>query len=331
MSILVKKQLNKPKLVWLDTNVVVSIKNALKSGNKELREYRLYQGLRNAQKRGDLICPIVYQRDEYSRHHSESEKNSCDTLIVELSHGVKFSMVTEHIFIRQFERMLEVYRDQKNEFELEASDVLLEDTSKKSAPFQVVVLTTGYVAPNQDDIDNYLITDFKRRKTEVRDLKLSYEQIRKSELSSRKIAYNRPIEGSLAMYQKMNPEATIMHFQSLLEGEKFSLLKTWLRVFGKEEQERTINAFFNSDYYEHIPFEDIHTRLVTNILLSDKEPQKNDIQDLQNITIVLPYVDYMITEKAMKGYIYKEKLDQKYLTEVYDLSDIDTFLAKIGS
>jgi len=328
MNINFKPLINNPKLVWLDTNVVINIKNALKTGDKQIREYRLYTHLKKLVSEGKILCPIMYQRDEYIEYHNDQDKGILDEILLTLSKGKKATIVFNNIHDIQFERMLKVFKEKGNEFWFEDKDIFLEQKpSSKDLLIDVVIMVTSYKAPNQGEIDNKLLDDFKRRKEEISKIGLSFEQTRKSEMSSGKINFNTPLQDLIASYIKFNPQSNIINYQGLVEAKE-KLLDLEKRMLS--DTGLNLNHFYDSEHFDNLPIDDIHTRLVTSILFSSKEPTINDIKDLKNISVALPYIDFAITDRAMKGHLYKTGLNNKYDTKIYSLDDTERVINEIN-
>lgn len=91
------------------------------------------------------------------------------------------------------------------------------------------------------------------------------------------------------------------------------------------QQEPTLESgvdlalFLKSAAARAIPFIDIHSSLraamLTNAL--DRKISGTDLDDVQSISVALPYVDILTCDKYMKNLLVSTKLDQKYGTLVF--------------
>jgi hypothetical protein len=63
---------------------------------------------------------------------------------------------------------------------------------------------------------------------------------------------------------------------------------------------------------KQVPALDIERELVTKIEHEDRVIDENDLRDVIALTVVLPYVDVVIAEKAIVNRARQAKLGEKY-------------------
>lgn len=96
-----------------------------------------------------------------------------------------------------------------------------------------------------------------------------------------------------------------------------------------EDAEQYVVDFYNTDHYFELPFVHIQSTLFAERLCGNEAFKKSDQNDIDNISTFLPYVNYMLPDKAMKDKIEKYKLDKKYNTRLIRASDLDSIIKSI--
>jgi hypothetical protein len=81
--------------------------------------------------------------------------------------------------------------------------------------------------------------------------------------------------------------------------------------------------FYKSSYFIDLPMKDISSILFAERLCGSEDIKKSDQTDIENISAFLPYVNYMIIDKAMADKVIKHKLDKKYNAKIIRLNDLD--------
>jgi hypothetical protein len=57
----------------------------------------------------------------------------------------------------------------------------------------------------------------------------------------------------------------------------------------------------------------------------------NDIGDMENLSIILPYSSFLITDNAMAHIIKSRKLNNEFHTKIYSSKTLDKFIEDIKS
>jgi|GEM_PF-6706364 hypothetical protein len=95
------------------------------------------------------------------------------------------------------------------------------------------------------------------------------------------------------------------------------------------DTEQYVVDFYNTDYYFDLPFVDIQSTLFAERLCGHELFKKSDQADIDNISMFLPYVTYILPDKAMKDKIEKHRIDKKYNTKVLRISDLELIIKDI--
>ena len=192
---------NTPKIIWLDTNIINDITDAIT--NKRIdadiksRSLLLYFKLQKLVNEEKIISPFLNQRDEYI---NTSVYELSDSILMALGKGKQLqTYLTEYI---QIKRMIKIYIENSNQFYLDKQDIpyYFEEEDKKdnkfrdNLGFKRTILQTG---ANKEGIDreNEKFFDFlKRRKEELSKHNKKFDEVLHEELLSRKNLFESTIK-----------------------------------------------------------------------------------------------------------------------------------------
>jgi len=62
-------------------------------------------------------------------------------------------------------------------------------------------------------------------------------------------------------------------------------------------------GFFKSEHYLKIPYVNIHSRLISDLIVGNEEPRSSDYFDIIMISMILPFANYLVTDGSMKNRI----------------------------
>lgn len=79
-------------------------------------------------------------------------------------------------------------------------------------------------------------------------------------------------------------------------------LNEWRKISGNDELTSMLD-FFKSSYFFTIPYVDIHSKLISDLIVGNEEPRSSDYFDIAMISMILPFADYMIVDGSMKNRI----------------------------
>jgi hypothetical protein len=128
--------------------------------------------------------------------------------------------------------------------------------------------------------------------------------------------------------KKIDPLLLSIHYPDLLDIPS----KQWLSIDpGYKDVNSAIVDFYKSDYSTKLPINNIAHVLYAEKLSGNEELKDSDKTDVDNIAAFLPYVNYMLLDKAMIDKVKKHGLDKKYQAKLFRLPDIDNIIAEIKS
>lgn len=153
-------------------------------------------------------------------------------------------------------------------------------------------------------------------------------------LNSRGVSYGRQLRVELnGEFSVLQEDAEVAH-QKIDAGEEPTpvewrhcfhfdeLCSAWRRLNGDCPPEKFF-AFFRSPHYFAVPRVSISAMLVAKILTGQKRIEASDVMDVEHLSLMLPYADVMVVDRAMKGIVRQLKLDRAYGTKVLYLGDRD--------
>lgn len=322
VNIIYKQYLHTPPIVWLDTNVIINMRDALVSKSLTAQQkifFDLYNILLQKVDDNKIICPFLGQRNEYSEgdHLIES-----DDILLKLSKG--FQISGWRISDAQFGRMLENFINNKEEFELLKDDFDTPLNSKLNSKLKIIILQEGSQKDNRTKLFQYLT----KRKQEIKSLNLNYDEIYNEEYKARELALDISVKAVKDHYKYFKldfneHDATYYHLYPLIK------LKEITNITDEKLLIKKIKDFFKSEYFFKIPYEVINTTIVSKLLYETDTIKYSDIGDIENISRILPYASYIITEKRMVHLIRSTKMDSTFNTKIYNFKEIQKFIHEI--
>ena len=319
-----------PKIVWLDTNIINDIADALlgkKQNNPILDLYKTLLGLVNNEK---IICPFLKQRDEYIKSDT-SEK--CDEILLNLGKGKQLK--TYKTALSQIERMLNSYIRNENSFCLDKNDIPYygkndKDNHNVSHGISVVVLLSGQNKEGIDKDNARLIDYLKRRKEFILANQLPKQKVLADETLARSQIFDNSINQIRADYG-----CIFIDFEYL--GPTYCQiypLIAYKKILQKDKLEDG-DVLYVSEFFKNqnfiIPYDEIYSKIVTEKLFDKSNVKVTDVRDIENLSLILPYASLIITDKAMKGYVEQLKLDKKYDTKIFSLKNYDGIMSELNS
>ncbi|MGC6589273.1 hypothetical protein ACPV3A_30560 [Paenibacillus sp. Dod16] len=99
------------------------------------------------------------------------------------------------------------------------------------------------------------------------------------------------------------------------------------------EQESGLSGyleFLQSNDYKQLPYVDINACMVADLFTSKRKSLEiGDPTDISNLSTLLPYCDYILTDRDQMKRIKRLNLDKKYNTKVFALSNINDLFSDL--
>jgi len=78
-----------------------------------------------------------------------------------------------------------------------------------------------------------------------------------------------------------------------------------------------VELFLKSNVYKSLPYVDISSKLTAKIFVGQKKIASGDRMDIEHLSTVVPFVNYVVTDTAMKNHLKELEIDRIYNTEIY--------------
>lgn len=106
-------------------------------------------------------------------------------------------------------------------------------------------------------------------------------------------------------------------------------LRKWKRASGSSDPNQMLE-FFKSEYYKSIPYVDIYSCIISDLITGEEELRDSDYFDAIMIPMMLPFADFMLIDGSMRNRIVnKLKLVNpkgKYETKLINLKELMEWL-----
>jgi hypothetical protein len=316
VAFIFKKQKKFPLIIWLDTNIIIGINKAVNEAGDD-KYVDFYHTIKNLVDEGKVACPLVRQRHEYERYGNPASVELNDKIILELSGGWVTTMVDQSIIEAQRDRMIKHFFSKKKEitYSLDLQDIF--PHGKKEL---VHVLFSD---SRTDKEREYTRQDLQRRYSEVKKLKLTENQIFLSEATAEATYYTTSIAETIRNYLNNYPRPNALGVQSLQhchnklygEFEKYNN--------NDDDAKQLVSEYFNSQYHLETPINYVQSKLLGSIFSGSQTPQPTDVQDVESLSIILPYAHIIIPDNKMRGHIHRLGLPEKYSTKVYSADNLE--------
>lgn len=129
--------------------------------------------------------------------------------------------------------------------------------------------------------------DWIRIRKEARRLGQTIEERREQELNGMALALKLVYKGT----DNRKKQNLLYHY-----------LKRWKKYSGNENVDLMLD-FFRSDYYKTIPYVDIHSWLISDLMTRNEEISSSDYFDIVMIPMILPFADFIVVDNSMRNRI----------------------------
>jgi len=323
-------------LIWIDTSIVIKmaklkVEEKIDKLEKERAQY-LYDAIKRKTNNKQLLCPEADQKEEYDV--GERLEEECRRIQTELSLGIlmKHRQSIEDLFIDKFMRAyinkeMEINISYKDLFYRDPLEELEEKISKK------FVISVDMFPPKA------LIT---RRKKTKKSLQRNLEALRKRNITTGitfeqqlETEFRGTLDGYLLLLEKFlsRLEKGQVLFWDFLGTTNILLYeKLWNNYGGQPPGLKGVSQFFLSDYFKQIPKIEIVCHLYAKILTGAVPIKSGDAMDIKQISTILPFFNFIITDKYMKHVIETLGYHKKYSTDILALknfNEIKLFFEKL--
>jgi len=326
---------SKIPIMWIDTSLIINLvkleEGEISSNNSEKeRLNKLHELLNQKVSEKKLLCPRGDQEEEIilgRRLIDESRGTQ-----VSLSLGIRFKH-RNSIQSTQIDQFMRAYISEEKEIVLDYKDAFNKDPIKQLDELGKFIITVDFGVTEEDIIEAETIkkninSDFEILRQKNISEGVTFEQQLKREY---KWLLNEGLLAFLKHSQKINSGImpTLEDYdQAMVLGK---LLITWDKYNGQTKDLKGFIDFINSDYYKSVPAVDISVRLLAHKVTSENPIESGDYMDIDQISAILPYCNFVFTDRKMKNLILNFDVNGKYKTKVYCMQDFDELVNDLSN
>lgn len=315
-------------LVWVDTSIIIFLAK-LKVGEKlddQLKEkiQFLYDSIIEGRRKKKLLCPRADQAEEFET--GERLENECKKIQADLSLNIamKHRFSVEDFCVKTF---MKAYIEDTKEINLSYRNLFhedpLEELDEKSK--QKFIVRVEFPTPKN------IINDIKQSK---KNAFTDYENLRKQNISDGitfeeqltreyKGTHDGLIEKIRRFNAKIKNNEPIEYSEVLGIDNILYYLQLWERYNGQPQGPQGLFEFFLSDYHFQIPKINIECNLFAKLLTGTAPIKSGDSMDIQQLSIILPFFNLVITDKTRKSDIESLDCHNKYNVRVLALKNFE--------
>ncbi len=326
--------MEKPSMptIWLDTSVIIEIAKdfSLKSRSKRVQDERyliLYNLVQQKVRQRRILCPEGDQEEEYLLGRTLIRE--CHDVQSFLSMGIKFKH-REQIKKSQLLHVMKAYIEGRTRITIPYQDAFYNDPIQELATVKDYIITVRPSA-SDDEIEAMLqsretiCAKIEALRQEARAGGVTYEQQLNKE-------YTGEINAILSMLDQYEKRIALGEEPSIEDAMNAGfLLVMWKHYNGKPQGLQGLIDFFHSDSYRSVPYVDIRCKLWAKIVTNNAKVKTGDTMDIEQLSAVMPYCHFIVTDWRMKNLIIDLGLDTKYNTAIFSIRDIDSLQNRLGS
>lgn len=191
---------------------------------------------------------------------------------------------------RQTKKAMEAYATVANEVEYSFSDLfdgLLQSLAPMIDKYNEGATEKVGTARTFKTLSSDIVNDWRTLRQEARAKKQTLKERQQQEILGMPGAIEAAMKGTDAR-KKRN---LVDHY-----------LRKWERASGNSDPDQML-AFFKSEYYQSIPYVNIYSWIISELLTGGQELQDSDYFDAIMIPMMLPFADFMLIDGAMRNRI----------------------------
>lgn len=312
-------------LLWIDTSILIkmaksSLGEKISEQEKQQVQY-LYDAIIKKTKDKKLICPEADQQEEIEL--GERLEKECREIQAKLSLGIEFihRQGIEDLLISKF---MKAYIDKDKEVNLTYKELFHGNPIEKLDE----ALGRQFIIDVHIPLSKEML---EKRKKIKRELPIKWETLRQEKIKAGN-TFEQEKEMEFRAYLTAFLKLKRKYISGLLRGE-FNVddflgaagfmhyEKIWDSYKGEPRGLEGLALFFLSDYFKQIPTINIGCSLRARLATSPNPIKSGDYLDIGQISTVLPFFTFIITDRAMKNHIQSLGFHKVYNTGVLSMRD----------
>ncbi len=328
-----KTNIQKPpfKLVWLDTHAIIAMARALNDKSAKAEDKKKYEELvtRISKLTDDckILCPEADQDIEYEQGRRLIEE--IRHLQTRMSKGIRV-LTYNAIGDSQLSLIMKAHIDKENSVDLPWEGIFYRDPIKDLQDKSPFIVTVHHSTSEQELIE----IDGSHKEIARIWENLRIERIKNKinfsvALNMEYTGYGSAVASDFSSLLEKQIKKMPVSFEDMIKsmdivGRPITL---WKHYNGTPEGLNGLLKFYNSEDFKVIPSVDISCKLVSDLTTGQEKIRSSDIMDVHQISAIMPYCHYIVTDGAMRNRIVgKLKLDKEYNVQVIKLSELDNLL-----
>lgn len=330
---IVNIQKYKVPLIWMDTSIFINlgkISAGKKIENHVLERLKTLQRIISEKvKELKLICVEADQEEEIELWRGELEP--IRTILSQLSQGVMMRHRNE-VESFQIYRLMEVYIQQNYEITLSTSEIFNHDPineiqSHYNFPYIVRSVTT----PPKHIIDEAVLSK-KNKQVGLEKLRL---RNRKNKIDFGNQLLNEEqghILSYLDPFQKFIKNPDLLFEDNNFHMNPFFLHSLyWNRLVQKDGDYEGFFQFVKSEFFKAVPVIELECTIYADLLTGSKVIDEGDSIDVQQLSAVVPYCDYVVTDASKHHLLKSRKIESKWNSKTYSFDEHEKLMEDLDS
>lgn len=292
-------------ILWLDTWCILELAAALDSKDIPRRENaeKILDKIISLTKKKKLICPEGDQDIEIGVSNNKKIVEKSREIQAQMSLGISLNIyvAVEHL---QIQRMMKAVIEKKDTVEFPWEDIFSEN------PIPIIdrndkFIVSVHIPQSQDQIDEQInvnksiAKDWESLRQDARANKRSYETTLVAEFKGSADAIVHTMANIAAKTIHKLPISDKEYMQSVdIVGTPLSW---WEHYSGKQDVLTDVLKFYRSDEYTQIPFVNVGTKLLAELVSGNEAVSPSDVMDIHHMSTVFPYASYMVVDKRVRN------------------------------
>lgn len=319
-------------IVWLDTNVIIDIAKAQNKSTQQQeiknRALNIFKTVYRFSRERKIICVEGEQRNEYGNRLFLAKE--CDDLLTSLTLGLKlqYPLITKQFQIQQ---MMRVYLGKRGNFELTETQIFQGDPMDELAHID----DSGLIISARWPINNNQIDENIKFRDSIYQ---QFEEIKKVNVNNGK-TFKQQLKDEYNANCKVITDYIDKMITNNLEGVPITIgesgvlepLRWWEYETGKTADPKGLKDFYLSEEFKSIPHVEISSKMYARLLTDQSRHIKNsDQMDVEQMSILLPYCDYIVTDADLKNKIEQFDFHKNYNVKVFSLKNVNELIKELN-
>lgn len=318
-------------IIWLDTSIFINLGKIAAGRKFEEHVMKRLTVLKDTiikkVKEHKLICAEADQEEEIELW--KGQLKPIQTILSQLSQGV---LMRHRKDIENFQiyRLMEAYLKQSAEVTLSTKEIFYDDPIKEIESHEYSPYIIRSVATPPKHLIDESIASKKRKREVLEKLRLSnveknisFEQQFLNEQNGHILSYVETLQKHL-----VNPdfifEDNFFHLKPL-----FIHLSYWKLLTEKEADIEGFIAFLNSEYYKVMPVVTLECLIYADLLTGQKPIDDGDSMDVQQLSSVIPYSDFILTDASKRHLLKTRKVNKNWGTKIFSFDESEKLVAEL--